>query len=140
MGMREGVWDGDTLLWGAVEQAAWAALPAPPTVRAIVQDWAAPCDPAPLLPRERDPAALIACYRDISAARPVTRAALSLLYENAALNAQFGLWADLRREAHAILHWLAPLAASGALHCAEPAISPVRPAPPYTFPGSATAA
>lgn len=140
MGTREGVWDGETLLWSAVEQAAWAALPAPPAVRAILRAWAAPGDAAPLLPRERDPAALIACYGEIAAARPVTRAALSLLQENAALNGQFGLWADLRAEAQAVLRWLAPLTASGALDGAGLATAPVPPARPCTSPDSAAAA
>ena len=115
MGTRDGIWDGDNLLWCAVEQAAWAGIPAPASVRAIMVAWSEPGDAASLLPRERDPAILLACYRDIAAARAPTRFALALLWENARLNAEYGLWTDLRREARLVLAWLAPLTASGAL-------------------------
>lgn len=138
MGRREGVWGDGMLSWSGVELAAWAALPAPPAVRAILADWAAPGDPAPLLPRERDPAALLACYRALVARRPVSLAALALLRENAQLNSEFGLWRELRGEAAAVLRWLAPLAAdAGAVGGLT---SPVRPAPPCTSPDSAATA
>ncbi len=140
MGTREGLWDGATLLWRDVDEAAWAALPAPPGVRAILGAWAAPWDAAPLLPRGRDPAPLLECYRAVAAGRPVDRMALALLNENASLNRDFGLWRDLRAEAARVLDWLAPLAANGALADGLPAISPARPAPPCTSPGSAAIA
>ena len=129
-GARDGGWygalAGNPLSRKAAQQRAWAAMPAPPAVRAILAAWAEPGDGAPLLPRERDPAALLACYRDIVAARAPGRLALALLQENARLNADFGLWSELRREARVVLQWLA--------------ISPVQPGPPCTFPDSATVA
>jgi len=117
MGKHEGVQEERKLPGNGVEAVSWTA--APPGVRAILAAWGAPGDAASLLPRERDPQALLVCYRDIAAAGTATRTALALLLENATLNAEFGLWEDLRREARAVLQWLAPLARSGALEIAQ---------------------
>ena len=138
MGRQGELWGDGTLAWSGVELAAWAALPAPPPVRAILKQWTTPGDPAPLLPRGRDPAALLACYRALSARRRVSLAALALLRENAELNSQFGLWRELRSEADIVLRWLAPLAAQAGAAAAP--TSPVRPAPPCTSPDSAAIA
>ncbi len=131
MGRRDAVWNMDRLskvlprTWQRMQApAGWPALdlplrvsvPAP--IRVILDAWAQEHDPAPLLPRGANVLALRACYRGL--ARPgapvrVRRAALLMLHANAAANAQFGMWTDLRAEARALLAWLAPIIAADPL-------------------------
>ncbi len=133
MGRRDAMWDIDRITRALLRLPHAAPVAAPPgkqsaelplrvtvpaPVRAILESWAQDNDPAPLLPRGANAAALRTCYLTLARSAPpvrVRRAALQLLYANAAANAQFGLWSDLRSEAHAVRDWLSGIAATDPL-------------------------
>ena len=90
------------------------ALQVPAPIRAIFAQWGEGCDPAPLRPGD-DPARLARFYRRLAATAAelhLARHALVRIYTDAALNMQYGQFAELRREGAAVYPWIAQLVAA----------------------------
>ena len=85
----------------------------PPALRRIFALWGDACDPAPARGGD-DPAVLAAFYRRLaeSAAEMfLARHAVARIYADAALNRDYGQFAELRREGAEVFPWVAQLVA-----------------------------
>ena len=90
------------------------ALNVPPALRRIFAQWGEGCDPAPA-PGPEDPAALAAFYRrlaETAAEMHLARHAVARIYTDAALNRDYGQFAELRREGAQVFPWIAQLVAA----------------------------
>ena len=89
-------------------------LNVPPALRRIFAQWGEGCDPAPA-PGGEDPAALAAFYRrlaETAAEMLLARHAVARIYADAALNCDYGQFAELRREGAEVFLWVAQLVAN----------------------------
>lgn len=88
-------------------------LSVPGALRAIFARWAEPCDPAlAACGAEPDPA----LYRSLASTPepvPLSAAVLARIEHDAWYNAQFGEFAELRREGELILIWVRAILAPG---------------------------
>lgn len=89
------------------------ALSVPPALRRIFAQWGEACDPAPAA-GGADPAAVAAFYRrlaETTAEMVLARHAVARIYADAALNRDYGQFAELRHEGAAVFPWVAKLVA-----------------------------
>ena len=97
------------------------ALQVPAPIRAIFAQWSQGCDPAPLRPGD-DPARLARFYRRLAgtaAELHLARHALVRIYTDAALNMQYGQFAELRREGAQVYPWIAQVVAADPVLAAQ---------------------
>ena len=90
------------------------ALHVPSPIRAIFAQWSEGCDPGPLRPGD-DPVQLARFYRRLAATAAelhLARHALVRIYTDAALNMEYGQFAELRREGAAVYPWIARVMAA----------------------------
>ena len=88
-------------------------LQVPPALRRIFAQWGEGCDPAPA-PGPEDPAALAAFYKRLAGTAAemfLARHAVARIYADAALNRDYGQFAELRREGAEVFPWVARLVA-----------------------------